>query len=172
MTDASTTVEPTATLGAYWYADPQGSGPSSAAAPGRGPRRRIVRAALIGAGAAGVLAGPAIGYVYLTSEDSVTVDYTITVDKDCDDTSLGYGDLDTGTGVEVVDGSGDLLGFATLGVGTDAGVAGCEYRASFEISPAGDGIYRVTAGNENRGYLNYDDEDIVDGTLQVTASLG
>lgn len=181
---------------AGWYADPQdpeqvrwwnGTGwtdavqaASAVEAPGspalghgspQGSSSRR-RGTAIAVGAA-VLLGAVGAAIWLGSaDDSLMVDYTIVVDKGCEDTSTGYGDIDAGTGVEVVDGSGRLLGFGTLDSGTDAGFLGCSYEASFEIAQASDGIYRVTSGNENRGYLNYTDGDVVDGTLEVSASLG
>jgi hypothetical protein len=101
------------------------------------------------------------------------VRYTVEVDKSCDDFDTGYDDIDVGTEVEVVDGSGTLLGVGEIVHAYPSG-ARCQYSSEFfDVKKAEDGFYRVTAGNENRGYLNKSEEDFSgSGTLVVNASLG
>jgi hypothetical protein len=127
-------------------------------------------------------------------DDSITVAYTVTVERPCtiaDEGNLegigdsGYGDI-PGAEIEVFDGSGTLLGFGNLAAigfqelgalgekdefGQAAGT--CTFDAEpFDVKRSEDGIYRVTAGNENRGFLNFNEDDVDDGTLTVFASLG
>ena len=45
------------------------------------------------------------------------------------------------------------------------------FSAEFTIEESSDGKYRATAGNTNRGYINYTEADIVDGTLSIDAII-
>jgi hypothetical protein len=106
-------------------------------------------------------------------DDSVTVEYTIEVFTDayCEDFSgTGYDDLPFAE-VEVIDGEGRLLGSSNLDGGYDLSNS-CVFSAEFRIRKSGDGMYRITAGNSNRGYLNYNRDDISNGRLVAEASLG
>jgi hypothetical protein len=64
-----------------------------------------------------------------------------------------------------------LLGFGTLDGGVDLDES-CVFSAEFTIEESSDGKYRATAGNTNRGYINYTEADIVDGTLFIDAIIG
>lgn len=96
---------------------------------------------------------------------SIEVDYSLIILDDC--SSWGYDDVTAGSQVEVTDGSGKILGFGDL-----QEVGECMYEATFKVDKSTDGVYRVTTGNENRGYLNYSRDDVVDGKLTVSATLG
>lgn len=105
---------------------------------------------------------------------SVEVDYQLLLGESCSHAFGefdGYSDIDLGTEIEVVDGSGNLLGFGNIEDSKNVG-SSCLYSASFTIEPSPDDVYRVTAGNESRGYLNFRSSDVVDGTLTVESSLG
>jgi hypothetical protein len=189
MTTGVHSPEPAAHRQQGWYPDPgnaeqvrwwSGSDWSDAVQPhtGAGPTHdqqsslgRRLRWPLVGLAAAAAVAGAVVAVWTMVGEDSVAVHYSIVVDKSCDDFSTGYDDISTGTSVEVVDGAGRLLGFGDLGLGIDVGYE-CQYTADFEVTRSGDSIYRVTSGNENRGYLNFSDDDVIDGTLSVSAVLG
>lgn len=105
----------------------------------------------------------------------VSVEYDIVLSAPCDHTYEdfdGYSDIDIGASVDVFDGSGNLLGFGYLATNAESGST-CRYEAApFTVLQSDDGIYRVTSGNENRGYLNYTERDIIGGTLYVSATLG
>jgi hypothetical protein len=56
-----------------------------------------------------------------------------------------------------------MLGFGELGTGRDhtllrsslgLSVGSCTYHATVNVKPSPDGIYRVTSGNTQRGYLS------------------
>ena len=107
------------------------------------------------------------------SKPPVQVVYTVEVYtyEVCDDFYLtGYDDIPFAE-VEVIDGDGSLLGTGNLDGGYDTDDS-CVFSATFEVRRSPDGMYRITAGNNNRGYLNYDEEDIVNDRLVVDASIG
>ena len=83
---------------------------------------------------------------------------------------FGYSDIPFAE-AEIIDGGGNLLGFGTLDGGVDLDES-CVFSAEFTIEESSDGKYRATAGNTNRGYLNYTEADIVDGTLFIDAIIG
>jgi hypothetical protein len=91
----------------------------------------------------------------------------------CDGDHGGYDDIHDGAQVEVTDGLGKLLGVGDL-FQTDGGPIGptCTYAASISVEKSSDGFYRVTSGNNNRGYLTYKEADFKNNTLTVKASLG
>jgi hypothetical protein len=109
----------------------------------------------------------------------VTVAYTITLTLDneyevqtCDGNHGGYSDIDNGTEVDVMNGSGKLLGTGNLSRSGSSGGSVCTYSATFTANRSADGFYRVTSGNNNRGYLSYKEADVQHGTLSISASLG
>lgn len=118
----------------------------------------------------------AVAVVLATRERAkppVTVEYSIEVftDEYCRDFySSGYRDIPFAE-VEVVDGGGKLLGTGTLDSGYDTDIS-CIFSASFDIRRSTDGMYRVTSGNSNRGYLNFKDNEIRNNRLLVKATLG
>ncbi len=104
---------------------------------------------------------------------TIKVTYTIevvTTDYCADFSDSGYSDIPYAE-AEIVDGGGNLLGFGSLDGGVDLDES-CVFTAEFTIEASADGKYRATAGNTNRGFLNYTDDDLVDGSLQVDAVLG
>ena len=104
---------------------------------------------------------------------TINVTYTIevvTTDYCADFSDSGYSDIPYAE-AEIVDGGGNLLGFGSLDGGVDLDES-CVFTAEFTIEASSDGKYRATAGNTNRGFINYTDDDLVDGTLQVDAILG
>ena len=106
------------------------------------------------------------------SSKTVTIDYSIEVFTDtyCSDFGFtGYDDIPYGE-VEVIDGDGTFLGSGTLDSGIDS-TNSCLFSAVFEVKRASDGVYRVTVGNANRGYLNYGSDDLVGNRLTVEATL-
>lgn len=132
-------------------------------------RKRIVLA-VVGA----LVVGGALVAWFATrgGDQKIRVDYTLEVvtDDSCAAfSSTGYSDIPY-AGAELYDGSGNLLGFGSLDGGTDLSDS-CTFFASFEADRASDGIYRITAGNENRGFLNYGSSDVVNGVLTVSAVL-
>lgn len=128
---------------------------------------------LMGAGAGAVAVLALGGMIAAASGPStITVDYSLTLDESCYSTSFGYSDIDSTTQVEVVDGSGTLLGSSYLGTGTSSGYGSCKYSTTFTAKSSSDDLYRVTAGNSRRGYLNYDESDLVSDTLTINATLG
>ena len=128
------------------------------------------------AGAVVVIIGVIAAILLLTKDDrpkSVVVNYTLEViaDQYCEDFyQTGYSDIPYAT-AEVVDADGTLLGFGTLDGGTDTDTS-CVFSTVFEVKSSSDGVYRITAGNANRGYLNYSDSDVSDGVLTISASIG
>jgi hypothetical protein len=102
---------------------------------------------------------------------TVTMKYSITVYADSDIGYQGYSDIEQGADVEVFDGHQVLLGTGQLGY--PASYTGYRtFTATFPVKKSSDGFYRVTSGNNNRGFLNYDSADVVDGVLKVNATLG
>ena len=93
-----------------------------------------------------------------------------TTDYCADFSDTGYSDIPFAD-AEIIDGGGNLLGFGTLDGGVDLDES-CVFTAEFTIEESSDGKYRVTAGNTNRGYLNYTKADIVNGTLTIDAIIG
>ena len=71
---------------------------------------------------------------------------------------------------ELYDGSGTVLGFGALDGGVDTDTS-CVFSATFTADESSDGTYRITAGNSNRGFLNYDDSDVIDG-VPIRRPLG
>ena len=103
----------------------------------------------------------------------VNVSYTVevvTTDYCADFSDTGYSDIPFAD-AEIIDGGGNLLGFGTLDGGVDLDES-CVFTAEFTIEESSDGKYRATAGNTNRGYLNYTKADIVNGTLTIDAIIG
>lgn len=103
----------------------------------------------------------------------VNVSYTVevvTTDYCADFSDTGYSDIPFAE-AEIIDGGGNLLGFGTLDGGVDLDES-CVFSAEFTIEESSDGKYRATAGNTNRGYLNYTKADIVNGTLTIDAIIG
>lgn len=103
---------------------------------------------------------------------TISVDYTVEVVTDayCSDfANTGYDDLPFGE-AELFDGSGTLLGHGILDGGTDTDTS-CVFHATFTADASSDGNYRITAGNANRGFLNYSKDDVVDGVLTVDAII-
>ena len=104
---------------------------------------------------------------------TINVNYTVevvTTDYCADFSDTGYSDIPFAD-AEIIDGGGNLLGFGTLDGGVDLDES-CVFTAEFTIEESSDGKYRVTAGNTNRGYLNYTKADIVNGTLTIDAIIG
>lgn len=124
-----------------------------------------------------VLVGLVAG-VFLLSQrgdnSKVTVEYSLEVNTTdfCRDLvgDLGYGDIPFAE-VEVIDGDGRLLGTSNLDGGLDTD-SSCIFSATFEVRKSSDGNYRITAGNNNRGYLTWTSDDISSGRLVASASLG
>jgi hypothetical protein len=71
---------------------------------------------------------------------------------------------------EIVDGGGNLLGFGTLDGGVDLDES-CLFTAEFTIDESVDGKYRAKAWNYD-GFLNYTEDDFVNGVLEVVAEFG
>ena len=71
---------------------------------------------------------------------------------------------------EIVDGGGNLLGFGTLDGGVDLDES-CLFTAEFTIDESADGKYRAKAWNYD-GFLNYTEDDFVNGVLEVVAEFG
>jgi hypothetical protein len=125
-----------------------------------------------------VLVGAGVGaWLIFGKSDSkpkmVNVSYTVevvTTDYCADFSDTGYSDIPFAE-AEIVDGGGNLLGFGTLDGGVDLDES-CVFSAEFTIEESSDGKYRATAGNTNRGYINYTEADIVDGTLTIDAIIG
>lgn len=125
-----------------------------------------------------VLVGAGVGaWLIFGNSDSkpkmVNVSYTVevvTTDYCADFSDTGYSDIPFAE-AEIIDGGGNLLGFGTLDGGVDLDES-CVFSAEFTIEESSDGKYRATAGNTNRGYLNYTKADIVNGTLTIDAIIG
>ena len=129
----------------------------------------VVALALVGAGVG--------AWLIFGNSDSkpkmVNVSYTVevvTTDYCADFSDTGYSDIPFAE-AEIIDGGGNLLGFGTLDGGVDLDES-CVFSAEFTIEESSDGKYRATAGNTNRGYLNYTKADIVNGTLTIDAIIG
>lgn len=125
-----------------------------------------------------VLIGAGVGaWLIFGKSDSkpktINVSYTVevvTTDYCADFSDTGYSDIPYAE-AEIIDGGGNLLGFGTLDGGVDLNES-CVFTAEFTIDESSDGKYRATAGNSNRGYLNYTKADIVNGTLTIDAIIG
>lgn len=107
------------------------------------------------------------------ADDSIRVEYTVEVVTDdycANFGDTGYGDLPGGE-VELFDGSGHLLGFGTLDSGDDTSTS-CIFSVSFDAERSEDGLYRITSGNTNRGFINYNESELVNDTLYADAVLG
>ena len=129
----------------------------------------VVALALVGAGVG--------AWLIFGNSDSkpkmVNVSYTVevvTTDYCADFSDTGYSDIPFAE-AEIIDGGGNLLGFGSLDGGVDLDES-CVFSAEFTIEESSDGKYRATAGNTNRGYINYTEADIVDGTLFIDAIIG
>ena len=156
-----------------------GGSPASGAptlVPPPPPAKKSRKAAFIVAGAAVVAVAGVVVFLVSRGDSKlppVGVTYTIEVvtTEPCEDFSdTGYGDIPFAE-AEVVDGSGNLLGFGTLDGGVDTDTS-CIFTAVFEIDRSPDGKYRATAGNTNRGYINYTESDVKNGKLLVDAIIG
>jgi len=123
-----------------------------------------------------IVAGIGAWFIFGKSDSgpkTIKVTYTIevvTTDYCADFSDSGYSDIPYAE-AEIVDGGGNLLGFGSFDGGVDLDDS-CVFTAEFTIEASADGKYRATAGNTNRGFLNYTDDDLVDGSLQVDAVLG
>jgi hypothetical protein len=125
-----------------------------------------------------VLVGAGVGaWLIFGNSDSkpkmVNVSYTVevvTTEYCADFSDTGYSDIPFAE-AEIIDGGGNLLGFGSLDGGVDLDES-CVFSAEFTIEESSDGKYRATAGNTNRGYINYTEADIVDGTLFIDAIIG
>ncbi len=125
-----------------------------------------------------VLVGAGVGaWLIFGNSDSkpkmVNVSYiveVVTTDYCADFSDTGYSDIPFAE-AEIIDGGGNLLGFGSLDGGVDLD-GSCVFSAEFTIEESSDGKYRATAGNTNRGYINYTEADIVDGTLFIDAIIG
>lgn len=105
--------------------------------------------------------------------DAVRVDFAVVIrDSSCAEaTAGGYDDLPDAQ-VEVFDGGGNLLGFGALDDGKWDGT-NCQFTAPFfTVKPSGDGLYRVHAGNDNRGFVNATEDDLLGDRLRVRGELG
>ena len=142
-------------------------------APRKSPKNGLVAAVvvlvLVGAGVA--------AWLVVGNSDSdprtINVSYTVevvTTDFCADFAETGYSDIPFAE-AEIVDGGGNLLGFGSLDGGVDLDES-CVFSAEFTVDESSDGKYRATAGNTNRGYINYTEADIVDGTLTIDAIIG
>ncbi|MEI9907793.1 MAG: hypothetical protein WDO06_07770 [Actinomycetota bacterium] len=83
----------------------------------------------------------------------------MTVARTCFQVFGDYPDFVIGTRVRVYDGANNLLGSGTL----NAQIAvddSCAYSTRFSVLHPADNIYRVTAGNKNRGSLDFTDRDL------------
>ena len=142
-------------------------------APRKSPKNGLV--ALV---VALVLVGAGVGaWLIFGNSDSkpkmVNVSYTVevvTTDYCADFSDTGYSDIPFAE-AEIIDGGGNLLGFGSLDGGVDLDES-CVFSAEFTIEESSDGKYRATTGNTNRGYLNYTEADIVDGTMFIDAIIG
>jgi hypothetical protein len=110
-----------------------------------------------------------------TTVPTVRVVYTVGTDRSpygngCEDNG-GYDDIDSGVPATVQDGHGTILGAGVLEA-TTSDANSCNYEASFTVRPSTDGIYRATAGNDNRGFLNRTDADVHFGVLHLDAYIG
>ncbi|CAB4873345.1 MAG: hypothetical protein F2780_05710 [Actinobacteria bacterium] len=125
-----------------------------------------------------VLVGAGVGaWLVVGNSDSkprtINVSYTdevVTTDFCAGFAETGYSDIPFAE-AEIVDGGGNLLGFGSLDGGVDLNES-CVFSAEFTVDESSDGKYRATAGNTNRGYINYTEADIVDGTLTIDAIIG
>lgn len=107
-----------------------------------------------------------------SEQNKVRVSYSIEVmtEEYCDEFfDTGFDDIPF-SDVEVFDGQGNLLGFGALNGGVDTRDS-CLFSADFTVVRSADGNYRVTVGNQNRGFLNYAEDDIEDGVLVVESLL-
>jgi hypothetical protein len=117
--------------------------------------------------------------VFTPEPETIRVNYSMTIyDESCSYVQYGeysgYDDIPWAE-VEVFDGSGNLLGFGSLdgGIPYDDSDEECVYNTSFDVERSDDGMYRVTVGNEHRGFLNYTEADAaVSNVLNVVAELG
>jgi hypothetical protein len=150
---------------------PLGTVPPPTSSPKNGSKGLI-----IGLGVAALCAVVAV--VLVVTRDSwlgrgqITVNYTLEVvtDSYCADfAGTGYDDIPFAE-AELFDGSGTLLGFGRLDGGVDTDTS-CVFTASFTADATSDGSYRITAGNGNRGFLNYTTGDVIDGVLTVDAVI-
>lgn len=119
----------------------------------------LVPALLAGCSSSGGTASAPAPATSAPAEETITVEYTILVIPAED-----YPDVEAGQQVTVSDGSGTLLGIGDL-----SGSNGV-YEATFEAKKSSDGFYVVEMGR--RGELSYQESDVVDGVLTVSASLG
>ena len=104
--------------------------------------------------------------------------YTVTIYKACADAAdSGYSDIGPGVQAEAFDGSNNLLGYGVL---TDESPsvdgASCIFDVTFPVKVSPDGLYRVTAGNSNRGFINRNESDFLDLgkvlSVLINASFG
>ena len=130
---------------------------------------------LIGLGVVAVAIAGIVVFLVTRSDDRppVVVEYTVEVMSDsyCEEFYLtGYDDIPYAE-VVVIAGDGSLLGAGMLDGGYDTDDS-CVFASTFEIRRSPDGFYRITAGNSNRGYLNYDEGDLRNNKLFVDATIG
>jgi hypothetical protein len=138
----------------------------------RGPLVALVLLSLTGVGiAVGVSQSTETGAL-ASAPATITVVFTeeVVTDAYCSDfAETGYDDIPYHD-AELFDGSGRLLGHGSLDGGTDTD-SSCIFHATFSADRSTDGKYRLTVGNVNRGFLNYDESDLDDGTLYAQGYL-
>jgi hypothetical protein len=89
----------------------------------------------------------------------------VTTDYCYDFSDTEYSDIPYAE-AEIFDGGGYLLGSGTLDGGVDLDES-CVFTAEFTIDESADGKYRALAGDSGRGFVNYTDNDVMDGALTV-----
>lgn len=141
---------------------------------------RVLAASLIvlavGCGSSAPAAAPTT--TTIKPEKSHEVFYTVTVPEACPDVAdSGYSDIGPGVQAEAFDGSNNLLGYGVLTHEfPSAGGASCSFDVTFPVKMSPDGLYRVTSGNSNRGFINRAESDFLDLgdvlSVRIDASFG
>jgi hypothetical protein len=96
---------------------------------------------------------------------SVSLTMTVTLGRYGSCESGGYGDIQAGSQVEIVNQKHEVLALGTL---TKSSTGTCEFEASIKDIPVGEKMYGAKLGNANRGVIWKNENDARTGGWALT----